>query len=940
VLAAGGSVNVTAEEDLTLTGSQVVAGRDVNLDAIAGDINILPGQESFSASSESSDWGFGISFASTPSSISIGIGINSNAQGSGQSGQSNAQSVISAGRDVNISAGDDATLTAAQVSAARDVSIVAEDNVNLNAATDSNNSAYDQSHTFAGVTLEVSSGLVSAAQSAVNLGEKLQDIGSDGGYSIANAAMAGAKAYDAINGILKGGNIVSASATIGISTSQSLGQGSGTSAVVTEIDAGRALVIEATAGDLTAEGVQIAAGSGTFADASAGDISLSAGGDILLASAANDNVSSNDNSTFSFGIGVATGVGFDSITKPLGFGLTGNISASVGSGQGSGTAQTNAHVTGTGDVTLTSGGDATLSGAVVKGDTIKADVGGDLTITSVADTGNSSNSSIGMGLGFGGGDPFGVGGIDPKLSSLSPSFGTGEGQTNWIPEQSGLLASKTLEATVAGNTALNAGIINSTSGDLSLSTDTLTFQDFSGSKTGNSLNLNLSLDVSGAPGALNNLNGTPEPNKPPSNNTLSGSWSMDNKEQEVKATIGAGTITINDQAAQDALVSSGQTQDLASLNRDEALANVTTRDEHHSLEIYLSSNSIKAAIEAGESIVNILADGYDKIGEKDLADALKKGKIKQSEAIEQLAGCGNSQQSFNWNPISWFIGSAQAASADSCIIKLADGTFFEVKNHGGCLELAWAVIKGLYAADNSAEFEAAFNAGMLQSFEDFGNFITSLDQLKAAGSGMLAMALDIIQNPSSFEEKYDIPFTVALQKSLLNFVQAIADQDFATAGAMAGNITGQIVMGAIPGAVVAGGAKVSKALKVLAAINAKNKLIDEVLALGEKISKEKVLQIQKLSNGKIVWLEEGNASAGRKHILDSHGQDFLNKGISNEEIPDLLMKAIKEGNIVGTNGSANVYQTVFNGVQQNVAIGISNNGFIVRANPVSTWKPL
>lgn len=29
-----------------------------------------------------------------------------------------------------------------------------------------------------------------------------------------------------------------------------------------------------------------------------------------------------------------------------------------------------------------------------------------------------------------------------------------------------------------------------------------------------------------------------------------------------------------------------------------------------------------------------------------------------------------------------------------------------------------------------------------------------------------------------------------------------------------------------------------------------------------------------------------------------------------------------------------------NGVEQNIAIGIGSNGFIVRANPVSKWDPV
>ena len=42
--------------------------------------------------------------------------------------------------------------------------------------------------------------------------------------------------------------------------------------------------------------------------------------------------------------------------------------------------------------------------------------------------------------------------------------------------------------------------------------------------------------------------------------------------------------------------------------------------------------------------------------------------------------------------------------------------------------------------------------------------------------------------------------------------------------------------------------------------------------------------------------------------------------------------------IVGTDGSDNVYRITHNGVEQNIAIRMGSNGFVVRANPVSFWK--
>ena len=89
-----------------------------------------------------------------------------------------------------------------------------------------------------------------------------------------------------------------------------------------------------------------------------------------------------------------------------------------------------------------------------------------------------------------------------------------------------------------------------------------------------------------------------------------------------------------------------------------------------------------------------------------------------------------------------------------------------------------------------------------------------------------------------------------------------------------------------------------------------------------------------------MWLEEGSAAAGLEHIYVRHEVDFASKGISRAEIPTVVMNALECGEIVGTNGSANVYRIMQNGVEQNIAIGVGSNGFVVRANPVSSWKPL
>ena len=112
-------------------------------------------------------------------------------------------------------------------------------------------------------------------------------------------------------------------------------------------------------------------------------------------------------------------------------------------------------------------------------------------------------------------------------------------------------------------------------------------------------------------------------------------------------------------------------------------------------------------------------------------------------------------------------------------------------------------------------------------------------------------------------------------------------------------------------------------------------LIAEVVASGEKISPEKVVMITRDPNGRIVWLETGNTKSGLEHIVNKHGHEFNGRGIANNDIPDYVLEAVYQGNVVGTQGKRNprtIYEFVYNGKTQRIAVQVGSNGYIVGAN--------
>jgi len=121
-------------------------------------------------------------------------------------------------------------------------------------------------------------------------------------------------------------------------------------------------------------------------------------------------------------------------------------------------------------------------------------------------------------------------------------------------------------------------------------------------------------------------------------------------------------------------------------------------------------------------------------------------------------------------------------------------------------------------------------------------------------------------------------------------------------------------------------------------------LMQELRRSGEKYSEKDIIFIGRQQNGKIAWLEKGNKRVGLEHIK-KHSKEFQDKGIKDYLIPELLKKAITHGKIIGYQKTKNkfpreVYEVEFMGKIIKIAISISDNGFVVGANPINREKEI
>jgi filamentous hemagglutinin len=118
-------------------------------------------------------------------------------------------------------------------------------------------------------------------------------------------------------------------------------------------------------------------------------------------------------------------------------------------------------------------------------------------------------------------------------------------------------------------------------------------------------------------------------------------------------------------------------------------------------------------------------------------------------------------------------------------------------------------------------------------------------------------------------------------------------------------------------------------------------MLDELAANGVKFTPQNVIATGKNANGQVVFLETGNTKSGLAHIIEEHGSQFAQMGISEAEIPSVVMKAVTEGKLIGYQGSGTgrpIYEITINGQPQRIAVTVGSNGYIVGANPKGSGK--
>ncbi len=353
---------------------------------------------------------------------------------------------------------------------------------------------------------------------------------------------------DTLSGLTEAG--ASGSVTVGFKTEKAEASVQTSTAVTGTIEAGRAVNMQAHKGSIHGVGADIIAGTNPMQsnDEQSGNITMGAGKDIIFESAQNTQSTKNHTQSASMNVGYSYGTG--------GTGWMGNASFGKGKGSSEEVHQKNSHIIGTGTVHTTSGANTTLAGAVVSGERVEMEVGGDFAITSRSDTGQSSSKQNSVSVGFGAGQTGGGG-------SMSASFQKDKSSSDYhsVVEQSGIKAGDGgFNIIVKDKTTLTGGIIESTaSADKnSLTTGSISTSDISNSAHAKASSHGFSLSGNDT---IKNI----------AKNVLNHGKAKDAAEGETKSAISDGTIILTDTTGQRAM---GQDagQIIGSLNRNTAAA--------------------------------------------------------------------------------------------------------------------------------------------------------------------------------------------------------------------------------------------------------------------------------------------------------------------------------------------------------------------------------
>jgi filamentous hemagglutinin len=472
-------VKIVSGKDINVTGSNIVGTNDVTLNA-AHDVNITTSQDTQATQTDysKSEYGF-LSGITALNQLDGGLqGYSFGTRKTTDDQQStqvtnNGSMIGSVSGNLTVTAGDDLHVTGSTVYAANDLGLAGK-TVTIDAAQNTSTQNEQQSLSQTAISAGISNPILAAVQTANQMRQDAKEAKGDARLEALAAATAGLAVKNAIDAVASNPTSVGGigvNVSLGASRSSSNSTASSSTAVGSTVSAGHNLSIAAAGAgadsNISVIGSDISAGN---------NATLNAEGNINLQAAQTSDSQTSTNGGSSASIGVTIGVGAQN-----GVSFQAGVSGTKGNGNGSDTTWTNSHVNAGNTLTLQSGGDTNVKGAVVGGQQVVANVGGDLNVESLQDVSHYDSKQTSGGVSV----SVCVPPICYGASSASANFSQQNMDSDYasVGEQSGIKAGDGgFQINVQGNTDLKGAVIASSDkavqdGANSLTTATLTHSD-------------------------------------------------------------------------------------------------------------------------------------------------------------------------------------------------------------------------------------------------------------------------------------------------------------------------------------------------------------------------------------------------------------------------------------------------------------------------------
>ncbi|TDY31218.1 hemagglutinin repeat-containing protein, partial [Paraburkholderia rhizosphaerae] len=364
----------------------------------------------------------------------------------------NSSMIGSVNGNLTVVAGNDLHATDAVLYAANDMGLAGR-TVTIDSAINTFSQSEQQSFSQTAITAGISNPVIAAAMTANQMRQDVKHTNGDARLEALAAATTGLAVKNAIDAVAANPSAVGGigiSVSLGTSHSNSNSNASSSTAAGSSVTAGHNLTIAAAGGgadsDINVIGSNLSAGNNT---------TLIAAGDINLHAAQNTDSVSSTNSGSSASIGATLSLGQQ---NGLSFQL--GVSGTKGNGNGSDTTWTNTHVSAGNTLTLQSGGDTSLIGAVADAQHVVANVGGDLNIASLQDVSHYDSKQVSGGVSI----SVCVPPICYGGSSVAANFSQEKMNSDYasVTGQSGIHAGDGgFQINVKGNTDLKGAVISS-----------------------------------------------------------------------------------------------------------------------------------------------------------------------------------------------------------------------------------------------------------------------------------------------------------------------------------------------------------------------------------------------------------------------------------------------------------------------------------------------